>query len=79
MNFQQIARNKFHVPEGTLIARFTTAPLGNQNYTDCIEVSEAADIDGATLLTAMRCAIDHVAMVQRAIDSMQACIDAGSV
>ena len=79
MNIQTILKSTYNVPAGTKIAYVKDGLFGSRSFNSVGTVLHVDTCSGKDLLEAIKCAANHVAMVQAAIDDMQACIDAGPV
>jgi hypothetical protein len=79
MTLQEIIRSEYRIPAGTTYSRLQRSAFGDVSFGECASKSTDFVVPGSEVVRAIQVTSEYIARLQRAVDDMQACIDAGPV
>jgi hypothetical protein len=79
MTLQDIIKSEYLIPPNTLHARLKRGMFSQLSFDECVRKADEFTASGADIVTAIQVTSERIAELQRAVDSMQAVLDAGPI
>jgi hypothetical protein len=79
MTLQEIIRSEYRIPAGKTYARLQRSDFGDISFGEIGHKTTDFVVPGSEVVRAIQVTSEYIARLQRAVDDMQAVLDAGPI